>query len=473
MFAHKVRKIAIAFKVGSPRGYASLTIKAANGEGARPIVGQAPREDGSWADPDIRVEADLKVQGIHFNGARGETRTAACGRAIRLYAPNVRLVVDNCVFERYWLRTIGFNDQDGCRFYHTNNIHLWDGRDDRIDNGRILDCRSAGVDTIVMEDNTFLNCNDRFIRHMGSALEPIKYCKINHNTFYGNIGYRPPFQFRSIEKLIFTNNIVANAGLLGTDIYSNRLDEAEYTEPNAICLFTITRTDTFDTQIEMHHNNVFTEQRFLDLFALNPDSIGPMPLFNKEFADRIDTNTAVLSEVLSFAHAPSLDSMLLSVKSYILGETNWSNTGFITHAEVLSPEDVDMGYSASSKSATGADDDTQLGDRRWALKNELAVSAMDAQSPGAFGLVGNYPNPFNPETVIMFSLDQPGRMRLTVFNLLGQKIRTLADEVKPAGMHSVVWAGTNEMGQPVPSGVYFYRLDTDGKTDVKKMILMR
>ena len=183
-----------------------ITIKAADGDGARPLVQQAPKQDGTYDGEDILIQADLTVQNLHFNGFQ-TSRTVATGRALRLGVQNIRLVVDGCAFERYWLRTIDFNDQDGCRFFAMNNLHLWDGKDDRIDNGRPIDCRSAGVDTLFLQNNTYLNCNDRIIRHMGADLQPIKYAFVDHNTFYGNIGYRPPFDFNTIETLIFTNSV--------------------------------------------------------------------------------------------------------------------------------------------------------------------------------------------------------------------------------------------------------------------------
>nr|NIT61798.1 T9SS type A sorting domain-containing protein [Fodinibius sp.]NIV16402.1 T9SS type A sorting domain-containing protein [Fodinibius sp.]NIY30378.1 T9SS type A sorting domain-containing protein [Fodinibius sp.] len=64
-------------------------------------------------------------------------------------------------------------------------------------------------------------------------------------------------------------------------------------------------------------------------------------------------------------------------------------------------------------------------------------------------------------------------VNLTVYNVLGQKIKTLVDEVKAAGAHSVTWDGTDERGQPVPSGVYFYRFDAGVVSGTKKMMLMR
>ena len=97
----------------------------------------------------------------------------------------------------------------------------------------------------------------------------------------------------------------------------------------------------------------------------------------------------------------------------------------------------------------------------------------DVAIPRSFALHANYPNPFNPDTRIAFSLDQPGSARLTVFNLLGQRIATLFDRTAPAGRHELLWDGTDERGQAVASGVYFYRLDVGDESRTRKMLLLR
>jgi len=88
-------------------------------------------------------------------------------------------------------------------------------------------------------------------------------------------------------------------------------------------------------------------------------------------------------------------------------------------------------------------------------------------------LQGNYPNPFNPSTTISFSLEVSGFVSLDVYNIKGQKVRSLVSDVRGAGEHQVVWNGCDEQGRSVGSGVYFYRLDTGGYIGVKKMVMVR
>ena len=85
----------------------------------------------------------------------------------------------------------------------------------------------------------------------------------------------------------------------------------------------------------------------------------------------------------------------------------------------------------------------------------------------------NYPNPFNPQTVIDYTLTHQSQVRLSVFNLMGQRVATLVEGHRTTGSHSVVWDGTDRDGKRLSSGVYVYRLETDGMVETRKMALVR
>lgn len=93
--------------------------------------------------------------------------------------------------------------------------------------------------------------------------------------------------------------------------------------------------------------------------------------------------------------------------------------------------------------------------------------------PLDYVLEQNYPNPFNPETTIRYQLGKRSRVVVEIYNMLGGKIRTLVNENKNTGSHSVAWNGMNEAGRPVAGGVYFYRIKADEFTAAKKMVLIR
>ncbi len=93
--------------------------------------------------------------------------------------------------------------------------------------------------------------------------------------------------------------------------------------------------------------------------------------------------------------------------------------------------------------------------------------------PTGFNLAQNYPNPFNPTTQIKYTTAQTGRTKIEIFNILGSKVRTLVNEVQPAGTYSVRWNGKNDGNTLVASGVYIYRLRAGGFVDMKKMLFLK
>ena len=93
--------------------------------------------------------------------------------------------------------------------------------------------------------------------------------------------------------------------------------------------------------------------------------------------------------------------------------------------------------------------------------------------PDNFSLSHNYPNPFNPETQIEYALSRNCQVKLIVFNILGQKVKTLVDEFQTVGYKTTHWDGKDEAGKEVASGVYFYKLKAGDYNETKKMILMK
>ncbi|MCH8837973.1 MAG: T9SS type A sorting domain-containing protein [Candidatus Marinimicrobia bacterium] len=104
-----------------------------------------------------------------------------------------------------------------------------------------------------------------------------------------------------------------------------------------------------------------------------------------------------------------------------------------------------------------------------------AVTAVDANGamPAAYALGQNYPNPFNPNTTIDFTLNAAGAVILDVYDLMGHKVRTLADAPMSSGTHSVKWNGRDDSGNQLSSGIYIYRMSAGSNTYMKKMMLLK
>jgi hypothetical protein len=93
--------------------------------------------------------------------------------------------------------------------------------------------------------------------------------------------------------------------------------------------------------------------------------------------------------------------------------------------------------------------------------------------PKEASLGKNHPNPFNPSTEIEFAISTSGPVTIEIFNLMGQRVTVLADQVYESGIYSVYWQGRDERGNLAPSGVYFYKMNAPGFSDVKKMTLLK
>jgi hypothetical protein len=111
------------------------------------------------------------------------------------------------------------------------------------------------------------------------------------------------------------------------------------------------------------------------------------------------------------------------------------------------------------------------------LNSTSSTNVQDTQdrstNPNQFQLNQNFPNPFNPSTIIRYSLDRPSQIRLSVFDLRGRTVKMLVDSHHFAGEHLLVWNGTDDSNNPVSSGIYFYKLESGNYTFLKKMVLVR
>ncbi|MBN1408878.1 MAG: T9SS type A sorting domain-containing protein [Calditrichaceae bacterium] len=102
-----------------------------------------------------------------------------------------------------------------------------------------------------------------------------------------------------------------------------------------------------------------------------------------------------------------------------------------------------------------------------------AIADNESLLPDEFSLSQNYPNPFNGQTRIKFSVPKTSKVELTIYNVLGQKIYQLVNDVMLPGRYNIVWNGKNSYGRKTASGIYFYRLKADGFVKTKKMLLVQ
>ena len=102
-----------------------------------------------------------------------------------------------------------------------------------------------------------------------------------------------------------------------------------------------------------------------------------------------------------------------------------------------------------------------------------AVLSEEETLPTVFALQPNYPNPFNAQTIIAYQLPHRTPVALTIYNIAGQVVKRLVDEVQEAGRYQVAWKGRDEQGRVVGSGVYLYRFEADGFERTRRLVLLK
>jgi flagellar hook assembly protein FlgD len=120
----------------------------------------------------------------------------------------------------------------------------------------------------------------------------------------------------------------------------------------------------------------------------------------------------------------------------------------------------------------------QIDPYNWILKERLLEdssleTSADEVVIGNFELHNNYPNPFNPNTTIYYSLPNESAVTITVFDMLGKEIYQLISQKQPSGKHSIQWNGADHDGNKMSAGIYFYQLQASDFVQTKKMVLLK
>ena len=162
----------------------------------------------------------------------------------------------------------------------------------------------------------------------------------------------------------------------------------------------------------------------------------------------------------------AIDSLIVDQNE---GSGNWKSLGlYYLPADV----EVEIKVSDTGQSTVGAV--LRADAVKFLLVREITdVPGEGQQMISGYRLFQNFPNPFNLTTTIRFTLARSEHVQLQIFNLLGEKVCTLVDDVLESGLHQIQWDGRNKSGQSVSSGVYYYRLHTTDFTQMKKMILIK
>ena len=447
---HRGTSDSVYYLTSTLQNWGSMPLRIeAVGTGALPTFICATLSDGSVISPMISAKANFSLKGVYLNGIN--TLGAIVDRIVRIQASPVRVDFDSC--QASWSSQAFIRvDNNNARIFLKNcrvtNIYSdWA-------NARGVDNRGITIDTLSMVGCTFSRIAFRVYREGGGILT---YGYFNHNTFTDIAD--AILSFGSTKSVTYINNLAVNCGFLGKGKSStNRL---------------LSMTPLPSGQSAYIANNVF----YSDSAALSAayrsvsDSIVAMPLFADTLTTFINaaglTNTNIVSPV-TFTMPPN--NIVKAIKVDSIAKWYWRNSA-TTDASIIKVDSIkfmNMAYNTTAPAYKFGADGKPAGATEWFGVVVSVEKSTAGMLPSVYSLLQNYPNPFNPSTAISYQLSAVSRVSVKVFDLLGREIATLANGTFAAGTHTIQWDASNQ-----PSGVYMYRLEVNGASQTKKMVLTK
>lgn len=224
-----------------------------------------------------------------------------------------------------------------------------------------------------------------------------------------------------------------------------------------------------DSQTGANYNRKVNKTVKYDANGLEQWSVGNLHPHFRNFTQVVKTdntgNIYVLNRLVDVPPGPPRSRVQL-FKYNSLGLLMWDAQGYSTYQD--HPGDILIDNSLNVYMSSGAGNPIE-GFCMTVIKfGQASVGIINNSTPTKYSLSQNYPNPFNPSTSIRFDIQRPGLVKLTVFDFLGRKIKTLVNSSLQPGSYEETFDA-----EGLSSGIYFYRLDADGFTDTRKMILLK
>jgi hypothetical protein len=365
--------------------------------------------------------------------------------------------------------------------------------------GKAVDARNVACDSLIMVNNTFVNWQDRIVRHYpasgATSTGVLDYFLFDHNTLVNGTSYHGMLSLGSVgNRVIITNNLFMDPFIMGEDsdatrqaefIPSGELDK--YGVARMTWIFSYPNTTTTWTVANNYYCISDSGQAFYDQYKSAGVTGEGSPLtwhingrLGADSADAFKKITVALNRI------PAPMMQLARWYRDPNGGNKTKNTpGAWTYGTATDPNDfdrksyswlrdsLDCTYPTSSVLYTGGVKGFPIGDLNWfpSRKADWLVTAVEPVTgivPTAFVLQQNYPNPFNPSTTLEFSIPTKSRVVLEVFNILGQSVARLIDEERVAGTYRTTFDATQ-----LSSGVYLYQLKAGEFVKTRKMVLVK
>lgn len=434
-----------------------LRLRAAAGTGKRPII----RPFAGTARCFLPA-GDLTLEELYINAvdAGGTLKQ----NSVRTAGANIRITIKGCQLDRD-LQSVLRVESANTKWYITRSVlsNLGLMADN---NGRAWDDRGQNVDSVVIEDNIIYNLTGRLMRDGGGILN---YFRFNHNTVV-NIFDRI-LAMGEVQKAYVTNNLFINTAFMGTDSVT--------TWGSQITCLRL-RADTVGGTpqiVRVHHNNFHMTPAMLAGYTGTTGPRGPVAPHGvydslTTFFMRINGDSASNTRQAVTLNAGPRDEVG-PMQDY------WNNAVPIGSKRNLyaGPDSGrgswdstqvpwDFRYTSSSPLYTAGDDGKPLG--AVFIYGITVDVPRPPETPQGFALAQNFPNPFNPSTVVEYTLPERMEVTLRVYSLLGQEVAVLAQGVQDAGVHQIRFHAAG-----LPSGTYFCTLRAASGTQIRKMVLVK
>jgi hypothetical protein len=452
-----------------------LNIRAEAGTGPMPIIFHTLNSAGASAAL-ITARMNLTLENLEFDGKHSNGTLG--NRVLNMYGKNFRATLRGCRLIND--RGAAFSLQvDGVKLYLIDCVIGNQGHHISVGgNGRAIDIRNTGtVDTIVVQNCTLYNFSDRVLRNMAPI---INYVKFDHNTVVNIQGYHGCIQLGKTKTAIITNNLFSNPLTYGDRLTARwRTEQMQPDKAFAVITHDSLSTNLKAATIEMRNNNIYHDQKMVDYFNLTPpnDSIADVRPVNNAIVKFVGAGMpqAYFKEELVLKNTSSWQ-MLLNFNTYWVSHPKASV--FPNNFSVIYPYEWDVSYSTTSKSYRAADNNYPVGNlNAWpALKAQWAQGIVQKSAPlkslniGEVTIDKSFPNPFPNQTTIYYSVSNPQKVEVSIFNSVGQLAKVLVDSELEAGSYSVVWNGDNNSGAVLPKGIYFLQILGSRDRVVKKII---
>lgn len=477
------------------------------GVGNIPIIYQYPT--GTGANPTrppgnlfVLLGGNLEMTNVAVAGIFEpipETLNDVQGGLINTTQPGSSIIIDNCILSNVNGQPIRTGSATvKVKVINTIFANLGSLTTSNFGAGKGLDLREASCDSLILVNNTFVNYQDRPVRHynFGNPLAGtgiIDYCIIDHNTFLNGMSFHGLLSLGNVgTEVRITNNLFMDAYALGEDstdvtrsVEWGNTGEFYPNGNNTMPWIFTAPNDTTEWTVENNYYSISAAgQAFLDSHP--PISEGS-PL-SEHIKGRLGAAAATAFTKIPALTMTNIPDLMISLMEYYWSPTGGNKTkdkpnyDFTIHDMDRKPityytSQFDASYNTSSPAYTGADRDLPVGDLNWFPDKKVIWSSVEQISNEIttnYSLEQNYPNPFNPTTNIVYSLPKATSVSVVIYNSLGQEVtKLLNNQQQSAGKYNITWNGKDNSGRTLASGIYFYQLQTQDLTLTKKMMLIK